>query len=914
MTIAHILYQFFIYPLELIFEVCYAAAMMVLKRPGFSIVALSLAVNVCLLPLYRQADAVQEEERETENRLSPWVKHIRKTFHGDERFMMLQTYYRQNHYNPAYALKGALPLLLEIPFFAAAYHFLSHLAALNGMPFGPIRDLGAPDGLLAVGGVTIHVLPILMTLVNFLSAAIYTRGLRLKDKLQLYGMGTIFLLLLYNSPSGLVFYWTLNNLFSLVKNTLTRVPRARPAAVGLLSFAGLALLAYALFVYNSPGINLLLRRAALILCALLAQLPAVLPLLRKRFSLPTLPNTPDRRLFLTGCALLTLLTGLLIPSAVIRSSPAEFVILTSYQSPLLHVGNSFLTAAGLFLFWLGLFYWLSSPGVKWLFSVATPLLAGLAAVDALFFGKNPGILSQDFQFDVYFTFSSRQILGNLTALLLITAAFVFAWRKARRTVRSLWSLTAAAIAVMSLANLWEIQSALPSIRSSVESMASTKAHFTLSRNGNNVIVLMLDRAIDSYIPYLFQEKPELREQFTGFTWYPNTTSLGGSTRPGAVGIFGGYEYTPEGMNRRPNELLVSKQNEALKLMPVTFDEAGYHVTVCDPPYANYQWIPDLSIYEDYPSIQTWLTEQGQFDYRPEAERLAWIQHVWSRNFFCYSVMKSAPLLLQPTIYLYGSFFDPASSRVQVQVGNEMSRSSGIRSAFINSYSVLHSLPSMTQISDGAEDTFLMMANSTTHEPTLLQEPEYTPSNQVDNTEYDSTHSDRFTVDGISLRMENAEQMMHYHANMAAFLQLGQWMDYLRDNGVYDNTRIILVADHGRNLGQFDSMVSEETGVDAMGFNALLMVKDFDSQEFSIDERLMTNADVPTRAFRDLIPDPVNPFTGNSVDSSRKESPLCVYRDITVELDRTITTFDGGTWYSVHDDIRKAENWEKIEAP
>ena len=110
------------------------------------------------------------------------------------------------------------------------------------------------------------------------------------------------------------------------------------------------------------------------------------------------------------------------------------------------------------------------------------------------------------------------------------------------------------------------------------------------------------------------------------------------------------------------------------------------------------------------------------------------------------------------------------------------------------------------------------------------------------------------------------------------------------------------------------MVSEETGVDAMGFNALLMVKDFDSQEFSIDERLMTNADVPTLAFRDLIPDPVNPFTGNSVDSSRKESPLCVYRDITVELDRTITTFDGGTWYSVHDDIRKAENWEKIEAP
>ena len=31
-------------------------------------------------------------------------------------------------------------------------------------------------------------------------------------------MAGLFLVLLYDSPSGLVFYWTLNNLFSLVKN------------------------------------------------------------------------------------------------------------------------------------------------------------------------------------------------------------------------------------------------------------------------------------------------------------------------------------------------------------------------------------------------------------------------------------------------------------------------------------------------------------------------------------------------------------------------------------------------------------------------------------------------------------------------------------------------------------------------
>ena len=44
--------------------------------------------------------------------------------------------------------------------------------------------------------------------------------------------------------------------------------------------------------------------------------------------------------------------------------------------------------------------------------------------------------------------------------------------------------------------------------------------------------------------------------------------------------------------------------------------AGYEVTVCDAPYANYQWIPDLSIYDDTPEIRTYNTI-GMFDDSPE---------------------------------------------------------------------------------------------------------------------------------------------------------------------------------------------------------------------------------------------------------------------------------------------------------
>ena len=60
---------------------------------------------------------MQEEERQTELRLHKGVAHIKKTFRGDERMMMLQTYYRQNHYKPTYVLRGATSLLSGDPVF-----------------------------------------------------------------------------------------------------------------------------------------------------------------------------------------------------------------------------------------------------------------------------------------------------------------------------------------------------------------------------------------------------------------------------------------------------------------------------------------------------------------------------------------------------------------------------------------------------------------------------------------------------------------------------------------------------------------------------------------------------------------------------------------------------------------------------
>ena len=104
MSLMSVLGTFFIGPLKLIFEGIFQTAAELGCSPGLSIVFLSLAMNFLVLPLYKRADRMQMQARDTEAALAEGIAHIKKTFTGSERVMMLQTYYRQNDYSPLNAL------------------------------------------------------------------------------------------------------------------------------------------------------------------------------------------------------------------------------------------------------------------------------------------------------------------------------------------------------------------------------------------------------------------------------------------------------------------------------------------------------------------------------------------------------------------------------------------------------------------------------------------------------------------------------------------------------------------------------------------------------------------------------------------------------------------------------------------
>ncbi len=924
-----IIYSVLIRPLQIFFEYIFSVAQKGIGNPGLSIIVLSLTMNLLVLPLYNRADEVQEAERKMESRLRNGVAHIKKTFKGDEKMMMLQTYYRQNGYKPTDVFKGSVSLLLEIPFFVAAYQFLSHLSVIQGKSFGPITDLGAPDALITIGLISINILPIIMTAVNLTSCVIFTKGYPLKTKIQLYGMAVFFFFFLYKSPAGLVFYWTLNNIFSLVKTIYYKSAKARNILNVVFCVFGVML------VLGLPGILKITgsRSKSFVLIVLLIAcvcfVPLLVGILKKKIKKPILTKEiihvkASRLIFTLFGIYMVLLTGFLIPSQVIKSSPQEFVDVYHFSNPLWFVVSSICISAGTFILWFGVFYSLAGDRIKKLFMVLLGTACVIASADYMFFGKNAVILNSALKYTEEFQVPVKMLALNILVAAALGALAFFLLARFSDKIAILFVAGSIAFAAMSVSNCVKIQNEMNRLKEVVESINAEKPALTLSKDGQNVIVFMLDRAFGLYMPYFINEKPELATMYDGFTYYPNTVSFGNCTNYGSPAVFGGYEYTPYEMDKRDDELLKDKHDEALLLMPSLFYENGYNVTVCDPPYAGYNYVTDYSIYDDYPGMKTYRTKGYYWQARQEG-----VSDRNYRNFFCYSLMKCAPLVLRNHLYNDGLYnenlvladmsgeISEASSGHHILPGNLIGM--GIWDESIEEYSTLLNLSDMTVITDDATNNFLVMDNETTHACVLMQEPEYVMTDYVDNTEYEANHRDRYTLNGVTLKMDSDKHYVHYQTNMAVMLRVGEWLDYLKKEGVYDNTRIIIVADHGRWLGHNDMFYindnSEDKYLDLEAYYPLLMIKDFDAHGFTTDEQFMTNADVPTYAMQGLIDNPVNPFTGKLINNDEKYAhpQIITASEIPdIEKNNGTTFLNDGYLLSVEKDMRDKNNWKIIE--
>ena len=897
-----LLYNLLIQPLVLVYDILFTLAYGLIDNPVLSIVALSIVINFIVLPLYRKADALQKAEQEKAKKMKPWIDHIRKHFSGDERFMMQSTYYRIEHYSPISALKEAGPLFLQIPFFIAAYRYISTIPMLEGATFGPIRDLLKPDGLIVIAGFSVNVLPILMTVINIISGVIYSKGGPLRQKIQIYGTALIFLVLLYDSPSGLVIYWIMNNLFSLGKNIYDAWESDKKRFLPTIFFIVIApFIVRGMFTGNIITVRDYFIAEIILSCGLVHIIVTIL----------TLCHVPRPGIFRNGSQesgktdrlsiasvlvpelALTLLLGFYIPSTVIASSPVEFRGVLRFEL----LSYTAVVYAGLLLIWTTVLVLARDGGKRRILIIILWCLLGVALVNQFLFPAKTGTLNTDLTFDGELKFPIWLHIVNVLSCAGASGILWFLYSKKRQLLVSVGGILSIALLGLSLVNYHTITQGTNPESSDQAEITDEFAPLTLSRTGKNVVVMMLDRAVGGFVPYIFDEIPELKDSYRGFVYYPNTVSFGNHTNFGSPGLFGGYEYTPYESNKRDTVSLKDKQNEALKLMPSLFSENGYQVTVCDPPYANYEWTSDLSIYDGMPNVSAYNL-QGKFSSRFQGELKGNTLTTQKHNFVIYSLFRTAPLFMKVMIYDEGRYLSTNSNP-------------GYTNELIGAYSVLAYMKDLTTIADNDQNQFLMFQNDTPHNPTVLNPPDYAVNDQAAGAKYE----DR-VLDGRTMKIRNQSQLGHYCINVATYKALARWLDYLKEQGVYDNTRIILVSDHGYYLRQFDDLV-HPAGFDIESLNPLLMVKDFDADgEWTVDNSFMSNADVPVYAMRDVIEDPVNPFTGNPVnDDIKKNGPLVVTDSDNWKISvNNENTFDlgKGSWWTVHDSIFDVKNWERLK--
>ena len=419
------------------------------------------------------------------------------------------------------------------------------------------------------------------------------------------------------------------------------------------------------------------------------------------------------------------------------------------------------------------------------------------------------------------------------------------------------------------------------------SLEPVEPAFHLSKTGKNVLIFMADRCYSPFVPFVFDAHPELKEKFSGFTYYPNTISLGTLTMVGTPGIWGGYDYTPFEINSRPEKTLQQKHNESILSMPVLFTENGWRATVSDIAYENYLQYPVTAMYKDYPKVER-VPTRGVYSDRWYArynnKKEAFLSARIKRNFIWFSIMKMNPMFFREMFYSqnYWSSFDYTSDTT----------------IFINSYAEVDFLPELFDFTS-AQDSFVILDNEMTHDPIYLRPPLFDIPSTKESQPKDSPYaSDK---DFSTMR--------------SLFLRLSEFFDYLKANGVYDNTRIIVVSDHGANTSvSFFDQTDGMSGVNKDRIVATLLVKDFNADgAVRTDRTFMTNADTSAIATDGIFENAKNPFTGNPFAVKDKMDYIKITvgpaESMRIRFNRKYDISDD-EWVTVKDDIFKPENWSR----
>ena len=188
-----------------------------LQNYGFAIILVTIIIKLIFWPISHKG----MKSMKTMQKIQPKMAKLREKYKDDQQRLNqeMMKLYQTYKINP---LGGCLPMVLQIPVFFALYKVLLQTIELRHAPFMLwITDLSAPDRLSIgfhipyLGG--LPVLTLLMGASMFLQQKMTPSTGDPNQARMMMFLPVVFTFMFINFASGLVLYWFLNNLLSMLQ-------------------------------------------------------------------------------------------------------------------------------------------------------------------------------------------------------------------------------------------------------------------------------------------------------------------------------------------------------------------------------------------------------------------------------------------------------------------------------------------------------------------------------------------------------------------------------------------------------------------------------------------------------------------------------------------------------------------------
>lgn len=507
--IGEYLYYLFIYPLQQVLSFGLDQLYVLTDNYGLSIIALSLLVNLFLLKVFLYTDQKAKEESELKDLLDTRIKAWKRVYSRAKLYAFTRTLYRQHSYHPIYALRGLLGLGLQLPFFWAMYEVIKSASYLDGVSFLWIGDLKAPDSV-EIFGLSVHILPLLMTLLTLINALYSAKSL--STKIQGISIALLFLLLLYDMPSSLVLYWTCNMAFSLLKEVYKSWAQAK---------------------------------------SLKSSVDSSLTLSSPKDSSTPKPN-PQRTSIALILSNLCLLACVFTPFGLYTSDLGSFS-LTDIAPTLFSLCGFYLLASFVLIYVCNHIFPIPKLATKILATLLLAVLLLALSYTFIFVGDYGAMSFFIFDRPVIATDTQKLIDYIAIPTAIILALFAIRYQRAIISANKILSivLVVSALFYASKAVLYVQKNAA---FANLATKTSDKI-LDFAKEHSNILVLILDRA-DGYTMHQILSD-EQRAHFSGFVDFSNAISSGEDTLPTLASVIAGEYYVAYHINARQEPLAIA---------------------------------------------------------------------------------------------------------------------------------------------------------------------------------------------------------------------------------------------------------------------------------------------------------------------------------------------------------------------